>query len=270
MKIKIPSLTGRFSRGPPIAALVALAAAMVLATGPPARATSLGQLDLRYAGTDFYLNGHVTLDGSTTYMIVTGKYILEVDPDPLTYWGQGEDVVLQASNDHLLDTFCADVNQSSYGDFTTYDVYHPEYAPIGADNSPMGIEKAWDLRRLFNQHWADVASDSGAAAFQAATWEIIYEDTDTYGYDLTDSDSRLWMEKMAWDPDWLTTANTWLGGLGTEHPMDVGLRVLANEDYQDYALVVLGLPADPIPEPVTLAGMLLGVGCLGGYLRRRR
>jgi hypothetical protein len=267
VKLKIPSLTGRFSRGPPIAALLALAAAMVLATGPPARATSLGQLDLRYAGTDFYLNGHVHLDGSTTYMVVTGKYILQVDPDPTTYWGQGEKVVEQASTDHLIDTFCGDIEQSALGAFTTYDVYHPEHAPIGAGNSPMGIEKAWDLRRLFDQHWGDVASDSGAAAFQASTWEIIYEDTDTYTYDVTAGD--FWMEKMAWDPDWLTTANTWLAGLGTDKP-DVGLRVLANEDYQDYALVVTDLPADPIPEPLTLTGMLLGVGCLGGYLRRRR
>ena len=272
MKLKPPSSAGRFSRGPPLAALLALAAAMVLATGPPARATSLGQLDLKYHGSDSYQIGHVHLDGATTSYIVTGKYILQVDPDPLTYWGEGEDVVLQAGNDYLIDTFCADVEQSALGAFTTYDVYHPEHAPIGAGNSPMGIEKAWDLRRLFDQHWGAVASDNGAAAFQAAVWEIIYEDTDTYGYNLTDSASRLWMQidMDTWDgTDWRLTANTWLAGLGTGKP-DVGLRVLANEDYQDYALVVTDLPADPIPEPVTLAGMLLGVGCLGGYLRRRR
>jgi len=262
---KKPSLPGRVSRGPPIAAIV-LAAAMVLATGPPARATSLGQLDLRYAGSDFYRNGIVHLDGGTT-VLVTGKYILEVDTNPATYWGQGKDVVEQADTNDMLDTFCADLEQAALGDFTTYDVYHPEYAPIGAGNSPMGIEKAWDLRRLFNQHLGDVASANGAAAFQAAVWEIVYEDTGTYN--VKDSASRLWIEKMAHDPDWLTTANTWLTGLGTGHP-DVGLRVLANEDYQDYALVVLGLPADPVPEPVTLAGLMLGVGSLVGYLRRRR
>ena len=268
MKLKKPSLAGCTWCGPPVAAIV-LAAVMVLATGPPARATSLGQLDLKYAGSDFCLSGNVHLDGSTTYMIVTGTYVLEVDPDPATYWGQGEDVVEQASSDNLIDTFCADIEQSALSAFTTYDVYHPELAPIGGDNSPMGIEKAWDLRRLFNQHLGDTASDSGAAAFQAATWEIIYEDTDTYTYDVTDQNSRFWMERMAWDPDWLTTANDWLAGLGTDKP-DVGLRVLANDDYQDYALVVTDLPADPIPEPVTLAGLMLGVGSLVGYLRRRR
>jgi len=267
VNLKKPSLPGRFSRGPPIAAIV-LAAAMVLATGPPARATSLGQLDLRYVKTDPSLDSDVYLDGSVTYMMKTGKYVLEVDTDPATYWGQGKDVVEQADTNHMLDTFCADIEQSALGAFTTYDVYHPEYAPIGAGNSPIGIEKAWDLRRLFSQHWGDVASDSGAAAFQAAVWEIIYEDTDTYAYDVTDG--RLWMERMFWDPDWLTTANTWLTGLGDNKDYTVGLRVLANEDYQDYALVVLGLPADPVPEPVTLAGLMLGVGSLVGYLRRRR
>jgi len=249
VNLKKPSLPGCVSRGPPIAAIV-LAAAMVLATGPPAQATSLGQLDLKYHGSDAYRNGRVHLDGGSS-VLVTGKYILEVDTDPATYWGQGKDVVEQANTNHMLDTFCADLEQWALSDFTTYDVYHPEHAPIGAGNSPMGIEKAWDLRRLFSQHWGDAASDNGAAAFQAAVWEIVYEDTDTYDYDVTDGD--LWIEKM----------------LGTGQP-DVGLRVLANENYQDYALVVLGLPADPVPEPVTLAGLMLGVGSLVGYLRRRR
>jgi len=264
VNLKKPSLPGRVSRGPPIAAIV-LAAAMVLATGPPARATSLGRLDLKYHGSDAYRNGRVHLDGGSS-VLVTGKYVLEVDPDPATYWGQGKNVVEQASSDNLIDTFCADLEQSALSAFTTYDVYHPELAPIGGDNSPMGIEKAWDLRRLFDQHWGEADSDNGAAAFQAAVWEIIYEDTDTYTYDVTDGD--LWIEIVN-GSGWLTTANDWLAGLGTDKP-DVGLRVLANDDYQDYALVVTDLPADPIPEPVTLAGLMLGVGSLVGYLRRRR
>jgi len=264
VKLKKPSLPGCTWCGPPVAAIV-LAAAMVLATGPPARATSLGQLDLKYYWTSPYVNSNVHLDGDVTKGMSTGKYVLEVDPDPATYWGQGKNVVAQADIYHMLDTFCADLEQWALSDFTTYDVYHPEYAPIGGDNSPMGIEKAWDLRRLFSQRTGETGTNDGAAAFQAAVWEIIYEDSGTY--DVTGG--RLWLEDASGDNSWLSTANTWLAGLGTDKP-EVGLRVLANEDYQDYALVVTDLPADPVPEPVTLAGLALGVGSLVGYLRRRR
>ena len=30
------------------------------------------------------------------------------------------------------------------------------------------------------------------------------------------------------------------------------------------------LEGDLVPEPVTMAGLLLGVGCLGGYVRKRK
>jgi len=33
---------------------------------------------------------------------------------------------------------------------------------------------------------------------------------------------------------------------------------------------LLGLSENPIPEPVTMAGLMLGIGAIGGYVRRRR
>ncbi len=260
-----PSVRGR-PRGGPATVAALLATAAVLALGPPAWATSLGQVDLRYYTVNPYVNAIAHLDGGTR-TVVAGRYLLQVDTTPGTYSGQGEDVVDAANINGVIGTFCADLEQYTLADYTTYDVYHPELAPIGGDNVPMGIEKAWDLRRLFDQHTGDVGSHVGAAAFEASVWEIIYETSGTY--DVTAG--RLWMERYAsWNPDdWLTLANSWLSSLGTDQP-DVGLRVLANEGYQDYALWVPGLPTDPMPEPVTVAGLVMGIGCLGRYVRRRR
>ncbi|HUU82944.1 MAG TPA: PEP-CTERM sorting domain-containing protein, partial [Phycisphaerae bacterium] len=41
------------------------------------------------------------------------------------------------------------------------------------------------------------------------------------------------------------------------------------ENY-NYTLGDFGLEYAPIPEPVTMAGLALGIGCLTRYVRRRR
>jgi len=246
---------------PPLVVLAAVG--LVLAMTVSAQATSLGTVRLKYAGVSPRRASNITIDGSTTSGILTGKYNLQLDAT-YTPTGEGVDVYAAANAAGQIGTFCADVLQWAPTSYLVYDVYHPEEAPIGAGNSPIGIAKAWDLRRLFSQRTGDTGTHDGAAAFQAAVWEIVYEESGTY--DVFSGDIAL---TYYWGSGWLDTANDWLDALGSDQP-DVGLRVLANADKQDFAMWVPGLPAAAIPEPLTALGLLLGGAALTAYSRRRR
>ena len=173
-------------------------------------------------------------------------------------------------------TFCADFKQYASGSFLRYDIFKPADAPIGGANNPMGDTKAADLRRLFDNYSANglgtpytlgtttYGANQTSAAFQAAVWNIIY-DTDlnvtsgAFHVDLVNG-----VEKT-----WAALSNYWLANLGTVDPC-LGLRILVSENQQDFAIVVPGIGRDPIPEPVTMAGLMLGIGSIAGYVRRRR
>ncbi len=242
---------------------VAAGACVALLAATPAGATSLGQVRLKYASVSPRRAANLTVDGKTTNGLLTGKYNLRLDGG-FTPTGEGE-AVYDAAVNGLVGTFCADVRQWAPTSYKVYDVYAPEDAPIGGGNTAMQGEKAWDLRRLFDQHTGDLGTHDGAAAFQACVWEIVYEDV-ANAYDVHAGALSM---TYYWGSGWLDTANTWLAALGTDEP-DVPLRVLANPDNQDFAMWVPGLPADPIPEPVTVAGLVLGVGSLAGYVQRRK
>jgi len=171
-------------------------------------------------------------------------------------------------------TFCADIKQYASGSFLRYDIYKPEDAPIGGGNTPMGDAKAADLRKLFDNYSAyglgalpytlgttTYGASQTSAAFQASVWEIIYE-TSTY-------DVKKNAFQISSGETWTGLSNYWLTHLGTADPC-LGLRVLVNGDQQDFAIVVPGVGRDPIPEPVTMAGLMLGIGSVVTYVRKRR
>jgi hypothetical protein len=171
-------------------------------------------------------------------------------------------------------TFCADLKEYVYtNDWVERYIYKPALAPIGNGNIAMGDIKAADLRRLWDQYSSYGLGSSytlgattydvnqTAAAFQAAVWEIIYQAGTTY--DVTAGTTTIT------GGAWTTLANYWLTHLEANDP-DIGLRVLVSDGRQDFAIIVPGIGRDPIPEPVTMAGLLLGIGGLGGYIRRRR
>jgi hypothetical protein len=252
-----------------------MAAAVTLLWGATAYATSLGQLQLKYSSASPARTGYVYLDGVSHGNVYTGKYNLEIDPT-VAPTGEAIDIKASATTSgsvpnirYFIGTFCADILQSAPTSYRLYDVYHPEEAPIGGGNLAMGVDKAWDLRRLFYQHLGATATADGAAAFEACVWEIVYENSGTYNVDYTSALKGDFYVKPTSGNGWVATANTWLGTLGTDQP-DIGLRVLASSGYQDFALTVPGLGADPIPEPVTMAGLMLGIGSVVTYVRKRR
>ena len=171
-------------------------------------------------------------------------------------------------------TFCADIVQYASGSWLKYYIYEPEDAPIGGTQNPMGPTKAADLRKLFDNYSAyglgalpytlgttTYGASQTSAAFQASVWEIIYE-TSTY-------DVKKNAFQISSGETWTGLSNYWLTHLGTADPC-LGLRVLVNGDQQDFAIVVPGVGRDPIPEPVTMAGLMLGIGSVVTYVRKRR
>jgi len=248
---------------------------LIAALAGAAHATSLGHVWLKYSSVSPTQTGHPYVDGvhadhPYNRAVYIGKYNLVIDTS-LGYSGEGDDLVGNDPPRYVgLGTFCADVVQSSSSAYLRYDIYLPQDAPIGGDNTPdgMGAAKAADLRKLFDNYLYggdDLSWTSDeAAAFQASVWEIIYED-DAITYDINTGDFYI-----AGTASWLNTADGWLGSLSGYSDPDTGLRVLVNEGTQDYALTIPGLGSVPvIPEPLTLTGMFLGIGGVAAYIRKR-
>ncbi len=236
------------------------------------RANSVGRVRLRFLNVWPRQTGATYLSDAYYGSFYTGTYNLELDPT-VKEGLEGPDLVDSAAPfDYKIGSYCADLLQYAPGSYEYYDIYRPAEAPIGGGNTPMGDDKALDLRRLFDRHLHKVVDHNTAAAFQACVWEIVYEDpSNSYDASYYNAGTRgeFYVQESWGGPSWTYTANSWLGDLGEDDP-DIGLRVLANTSLQDFAVTIPGLGAEPIPEPLTVMGVFLGVAAGAGYVRRRR
>jgi hypothetical protein len=113
---------------------------------------------------------------------------------------------------------------------------------------------------------------TAAAALQLAIWKINLDSaSETLGsWDFTSGLMRVGAISVE-DPDVGPNANfgadvvalAMLNSLTGSGPMAYGLEGLRNPTYQD--LIIQG-----IPEPVTMAGLMLGIGSVVTYVRKRR
>jgi len=248
--------------------LLAASAALAEPTSPT------GTVKLAYTGVDPAGAAYIWLDYNYSNAYYVGKYNTQLD---LSYTPTGEGVDIYAAfPSGAMGTFCADMRQDAYSGWAVYEVYRPADAPIGGANPEdgMGEAKASDLRKLFFNYLYggddDVWTPDEAAAFQASVWEIIFEQESTYDVDSASDDKGSFYMSYYWAGSWISMANTWLSALSGYDDPDIGLRVLANDELQDYAITVPGLGGEPIPEPLTMLGVFAGVAGLGGYIRRRR
>jgi hypothetical protein len=139
--------------------------------------------------------------------------------------------------------FCIDISQNIYSNVTaTWNVTDLANAPTPGNQ--MGTLRANLIRELwYNDFGLSGSSNSNAAAFQLAIWEIENETTtnangtlalnlSTGSFTATDSDAAT-----------ITTANSWLSqlDLSGNGPKDNSLIALTNSTYQDY--VTRGTPA---------------------------
>ena len=157
--------------------------------------------------------------------------------------------------------FCIEMQYSDA--WQTYKVIELAAAPIpsGPEGQPMGATKADYIRELWSLHIADTTTNQGAAAFQAAVWEIVYEDAQAWNLN-------------TWNPTNLPTnssvmvanttvgdlANLWLSQLDGVGPRANNLVALSSQGYQDYVV--------EIPAPGAIVLGLIGLGIVGKFMRR--
>ena len=191
-----------------------------------------------------------------------GLYKIDVDLD------DGEGV-------KRYDAFCIDIVQTVSASFKPYNLSIVEAAPLdgGTVYSPMGAAKANAIRELWGEHFAQIAGDgTKAAAFQLALWEIIYENAPNELANAWNAGTGRLAAVGDTEAAIINQANAWLGTIGdSSQTLNTTLMALTNYTsetrYQDYLIDHEG--GGYIPEPVTVASVLLGICGLGSYVRRR-
>lgn len=175
--------------------------------------------------------------------------------------------------------FCVEIaqNLAPWGKTVSYSDGSSVYAAF-TDN----------LTSLANKYYSFVDDAVSSAAFQIAIWEIVTETKTKTGLNLDKgtfeaSNTRDWVPPHQlgglWfkggyedNPDSLaavTLAKGWLAGLGDDSVANTGnysLEYLKNKQYQD---LVIFTPIAAVPEPATYGMLLLGMGLVGLFARRR-
>ena len=194
-----------------------------------------------------------TDDGPLDANLPAGLYTFSVDPMATGLPG-------------TLNGFCIEIDQSNPepGTSPVYDITPLKNAPLGT-GGPMGPDKADAISLLWTLYGDQIGTN--APAFQAAVWEIVYEDTSLYGWDFTDG--NIAMIQTAGTPDCLVAAKKLLEGVrvalndevlsGAKTPR-TSLIALTNPDLQDYVVAV--------PAPAAAILVLLGIGTVG-WARKR-
>jgi len=167
--------------------------------------------------------------------------------------------------DDVFTGYCIDLKEEIWWNFVgTWQVAPLEDAPVGAGQPAMGTERATLLRRL----WGSYFSDPNNAEFQVAVWELLAEDP-ANGYDVK---SGSFYAPYANEVDrdgingWLTTVtdDNYSG------PAASVMYALVSDGTQDFAVLIeTGGQPPVIPEPLTLTGLLMGIGGLIHYARKR-
>jgi hypothetical protein len=249
-----------------------------------AGADSVDTVYITYHGTGAGLSGMLAKLGTKVSSPFIGQDVINFDPngfagpdatglslslsgtDPGTNYGP-----------YTRPVYCIEFNQSIGAGSKQYAVYPIDQAPIGAAMTPA---RASYLRTLFAYYYnqsnlvAGYNQNEEAAAFAACVWEIVNETPGNY--DLTSGNFQVHQGKDQQgndlDKKWITLGQTWLTDLTTKDvPSQMpGLWALVDPTSQDFAIVLDGVISRPVPEPVTMLGLVLSAGSVIGYIRRRK
>lgn len=178
--------------------------------------------------------------------------------------------------------FCIDllevVSYGYPGSWTKTTAIDTAPLPYSGFNPPggMGVAKANDLRKLWGRFRALANTNDGAAAFQLAVWEIVYETASSYDINANAGNFSFMqlLNGAATYASIVTTANAWLADLANPGLFAGNLVALvngstANDPYlQDFLTTgSAGTQIVPLPPAVLAGAALMAVG---GVIRRRK
>ena len=258
-------------------AVTLVAVGAVVGSAGPASAESYGTARIQYFGcsggaatfnVDFLWDN---LNWRSMY-VYTGQYNFHFYPDHPDSGPLADDLLKDP-----FGAYCVDLGQTISG-AQTYTIRDLEDAPIsywtvaGKKETlrPMGEDKADDLRELFGRYGKSATDNVAKEAFGACIWEIVYENP-ANKYDITKG--ALYMTGLG---SAQTQAQTWLSVLNDDtngndtSKYDWDVLALSNAEQQDFAFTSPGAGGRIIPEPVTMAGLMLGIGSVVTYVRKRR
>jgi len=164
-----------------------------------------------------------------------------------------------------FNAWCVDISTWLSGGTTTY--------ALGGTTeltSVFGATRVSDLTMLANERYSLVDTRDESAAFQLATWAIMYGTADASGNYSLNSATFNTSSGITGG----ATAQSWLDSLGTiQDTGQFGVTYLYQGLPSDVAKnsqdLVVFTPTTPVPEPGTPAMLLVGLGLMAFVARRR-
>lgn len=200
-------------------------------------------------------------DGSVTFRddSFTGR-----TKPPVNAVGVGRFELELDGTDRFL-AFCLDILETfADGDFSK-----------SGDGSTVGLGTSQQdsLQGLFTNHYDKITDRVTSAAFQLAAWEIVYEDSDSFGLDLDTGGFKV--EGLGYGSTAaenarqgaIDTANTWLGDLAFTSP---GYVLTYWDPDPDNRVAQEVVSASPVPLPAAGWMLLAGLGGLAAMRSRRK
>lgn len=228
-------------------------------------ASSASAVDLAFNNLYGVTGFAVNLEGGDiSGTLAAGRLTYTVTGDTDPYFSAGQQIF----------SFCSEIEQGATGAAVPYDFYGVNEAEgieaiptPGTVVGPMGLAKAGLVSDLFTKYFANGTngSETEAAAFQIALWEVIYEGPgDDGGIGTLDLEAGAFTVGGSGDSDRedaIALANSWLATL-EDNGISEFMLGMGSDMFQDQLTLLV------VPIPGALALGLVGLG--GAATMRRR